>query len=114
MNVAVDHRPLRIESPIRQASVRLYVGAFHGFEKDAVITADGIDMIAIHRRLETAAWRSEIGDALPRTQAAVGSDGGAFHRGAGDVVLPAAAAGAADGVDIIVENGGGQIEAGFA
>ena len=114
MDVAVDARLFGIEPPWRQGSIRVYVGPFHGFEKDAVITADGVDMVMVYGRLQAAPRGSEIGDPLPGPQAAVRPDGRALYRGAGDVVLTAPPVGAADGIEIFIDDGGGQVKARFA
>src|SRR5512135_1835063 len=98
MDVTVDRRLLGIELPRRQRSVLHHVGALYGFEELAVISADGVDVVAVYRRLQTAPRRGEIRDALPGSETAVGEDGRAFHHGAGYVVLTASAVGAADGV----------------
>ncbi len=62
-------------------------------------------------RLQPASRCGQVFAALPVSEAAVGEDRGALDAGAGNIVFPARAVGAADGIQPTVDGHRRQIEA---
>src|SRR3569623_1240388 len=110
--VGIDAREL----PRGQASAAVGVDhdMFDGLQNCAVITADGIEVILIGRRLQAAPRRSEVTHTLPRTQAAVAENLRPFHHRARNVVLAALTDGAAPRVEVAIRRHRREIKARFA